>query len=225
MRPPARQRGGAAARCRRAARAGRRSARSADPVLGRPPPPLLDDPPALPDEQAARVAAARRPTKAVRGGRGPQSVNTSSMPARSGRALHLAGGEQRLGLGPEDERAVTEQRVVQRAHAEAVANQREPPPSGLPPGERELAVEAVERGEALALEQPQHHLGVAGGLERLAAAPRARPGARCGCRPRRCRRAGRRRHPESSGCHPHGQVDDRQPGRDQARRPASSASP
>ena len=137
-------------------------------VLRAPPPALLDDPAALPDEQAAGRQLRDAREGGPRRARAPEREHVVDA-GEVGSGGHLPGGEQRLGLRAEHEAAVVEQGVVQRAHAEAVAHERQPPSSGLPPGERELAVEPVERGEALALEQAQDDLGVAGRRERLAA--------------------------------------------------------
>ena len=159
-----------------------------------------------PCSQTSRLPAASwwTPRNALRGGRGPQRVNTSSIPSRVGLGLDHPRGEERFRLRPEDDRPVAEDRVVERAHPEAVAHQRQAPVLGLPPGERELAVQAIERAETVELEQPQDDLGVGRRRERLAARLAARPAARGGCRPRRCRRSGRRRAQFSIGCQPPG---------------------
>ena len=129
----------------------------------------------------------RTPLKTVRGGRAAQNVKTSSMPSGSGSARDEAGGEERLGLAREDERAVLELGVEERADAEAVAHEHQLAAVAAPLRERPLAVEAVERGGALAVEQPLHDLGVGAGAQRAAVPSWPRRAARSGCRPRRCR--------------------------------------
>ena len=57
---------------------------------------------------------------------------------------------------------------MKRANAEAVAGESEAAALGLPPGEGELAVEALERGGAFELEHPQDYLGIARRRELLA---------------------------------------------------------
>ena len=109
------------------------------------------------------------PSNAERGGRAAQNVKTSSMPSRSGARLDEAGGEDALDLAREDDAAVGQQRVVQRAHAEAVAHQRERARragrGGRSPTGR---CSACERGRAVAVEQAQQDLGVARRAEALA---------------------------------------------------------
>ena len=133
-------------------------------VVRLPPRPLGDDLAALPDDELAgreHVHAAERRARRARGPGREDVVDAAEV--RLGR--DLAGGEQRLGLRAEDDRAVVEQRPVQRVDAEAVADQRQPARTRLPPGERELAVQLVERGETVALQQAVHDLGVARGLQ------------------------------------------------------------
>ena len=90
------------------------------------------------------------------------------MPARSGAAATSPEAKSALASRAEDDAAVGQRRVVQRAHAEAVAHQRQRARRGSHQRERELAVEAVQRGEPVALEQAQHDLGVARRAEALA---------------------------------------------------------
>ena len=93
-------------------------------VVRLPPRPLRDDPAALPDDQLAgreHVDAAERRARRARGPRREDVVDAAEV--RLGR--DHTGGEQRLGLRAEDDRAVVEQRPVQRVDAEAVAHQRQ----------------------------------------------------------------------------------------------------
>ena len=59
-------------------------------------------------------------------------------------------------------------RVVQRAHAEAVAHQRERARGAVEVGDAPLPVAAVQRLRAVTVEQAQQDLGVAGRAEALA---------------------------------------------------------
>ena len=133
-------------------------------VVGLPPRALGDDPAALPHDELARREHPHAAEGGARRARGPRREDVVDA-AQVGLGSDLTGREERLGLRPEDDRSVVEQRPVQRMDAEPVAHEREPARLGLPPGERELAVQPVERGEAVALQQPQDDLGVGRGLQ------------------------------------------------------------
>ena len=137
-------------------------------VLRRPPRPLLDDAPSLPDDEAAGPDLADPGEHRPRRARAPEREDLVDA-EEVRRGGDLSGREQRLRLGAEHERPVAEQGVVEGPHAEAVADERQPARRRLPPGDRELPVEPVERCDAVSLEQAQHDLGVARRVEALAA--------------------------------------------------------
>jgi hypothetical protein len=80
--------------------------------------------------------------------------------------LDLSGREERFGLRGEEQPAPGAARVVERLHAERVAREEQPPRVRVVEGEREDAVEAGERGLAVADEEPQQRLGVGVAAER-----------------------------------------------------------
>jgi hypothetical protein len=120
-------------------------------VLRGPPSAFLDDPSPLPDDQPAGKHLADAAKRGARGPWAPQRkhlVDTGQIGCRS----HLAGGEERLGLRAEDQGAIVRKRVEERAHTEAIPHQRQAALLRLPPGERELTIEPIERRDALALQ-------------------------------------------------------------------------
>ena len=184
------------------------------PVLRGPPSALLDDPAAFPDDQPAGQHLADAAKHRARRPWAPEREHLVDS-REIGCWGHLPGGEERLGLGAEDQGAVVPQRVEERAHAEAIPDQRQAPRARLPPGERELPVEPVERRDALALQHPQHDLGVAGRREALPAPAQLGPQLRVVVHlavvdQQAASGTGLERLPAA------GQVEDGQPGRDQA---------
>ncbi len=136
-------------------------------VARRPPAALRDDFPALPDDDTAGWNLPHARERAPRGPHPPQGEDVVD-PLEVDPGRDLSGREERFGLRAEREGSVGQQRVVKGAHPEPVPHQRHPSFPRLPPGKRELAVEAVEGGEAVALQEPMDDLGVARGLELLA---------------------------------------------------------
>jgi len=128
-------------------------------VLRPPPGPLGDDVAVLPHEQAACAELVDVRKRRARSARPPQREDVVD-PLEVRIRADLARGEQALGLGGEHEAAVGGERVVQRPHPEAVAHERQPALTRLPPRERELPVEAIQRGEPVALEHLQDDLRV-----------------------------------------------------------------
>ncbi len=162
---------GTSARKRRRTLSRRSSSRSpsgssSQSNVGGPPRPLFDDPTALPHEEPTRPDLADTAEGCSRRARAPEREDLVDA-GEIGCRADLAGGEEGLCLGAEHEGAVAEQGVVEGPNAEAIADECQPAPRGLPPGERELAVEPIERVDAVPLQQPQHDLGVAGRGEGL----------------------------------------------------------
>ena len=138
-----------------------------DRVARLPPGALLDDLAVAPDEQAAGRQLADALERAARGAGGPEREDLVDA-LEVGHGLDHARGEHALDLAREDDAAVGQQRVVQRAHAEAVAHQRERARVAVEVGDAPLAVAAVQGLRAVAVEQAQQDLGVAGRAEALA---------------------------------------------------------
>ena len=127
---------------------------------GPPPAPALDDLAALPDQQPARLELLDPGERRLRRLRCPERERLVDAPHVDRRG-DLAGGEQRLRLGAEDQCAVVAPRPVQRAHPEPVPHQGQTTSPRLPPGEGELPVQAPEALRTLELEERMDDLRVA----------------------------------------------------------------
>ena len=98
--------------------------RGVDGVVRLPPRLLLEDLAVAPDERVPGRQQADALERAARRPRGPEREDLVD-PLEIRHGLDDAGGEHALDLAREDDAAVGQRRVVQRAHAEAVAHQRQ----------------------------------------------------------------------------------------------------